>query len=158
MQKHHVDVTKRIELTPAISAKSDQGEWNPGCLVSAGSIRSSTEDVLQQNINQLSTPGANFAATPARLVLQAQPMLFNLEKFFVKGEDFGWACGTRGREAAFRVRQNLLEVSGRPHHEFRLLLKSKIGNSKSKIAISPGEGRSASDDLPFPWQDRLIPW
>src|SRR6266508_129988 len=84
MQKHDVDITEWIELAAAISAKSDQRQWNPGLAISASGSGSAAEDVSQQNVNQFSPPRANFAAAGAGLVLQTQAMLFNLEKRFIK--------------------------------------------------------------------------
>jgi pectin methylesterase-like acyl-CoA thioesterase len=108
VQKHDIDVTKGVELTSAISAKCDQREWDPGRAILASSRRSrSTENVLQQDINQLRSSRTDFAATTTGLVLQAQPMLLNLEKLLVKREDFGWTPGTRSREALCGMRQNL---------------------------------------------------
>ena len=65
MQQHDVNVTERIEFAPAISTKGDQRDRNFGCAISTGSSGRSAEDVLQQNIDELSAPRANFAATPA---------------------------------------------------------------------------------------------
>jgi hypothetical protein len=148
MQKHHIDVTKRVELTSAISAKGDQREWNRGRAVPASSSRCrSTENVLQQDINQLRPSRTNFAATPAGLVFQAQPILLNLEKLLVKREDFGRTLGTRGRKARCGVRQNLFQMTGRSHRQFRLLfnLKSDLQNpNPSQMA----KERSVNDALP----------
>jgi hypothetical protein len=51
---------------------------------------------------------------------QTQPVLFDLEKFFVEREHLRWAPRTRRRKAAFRVRQNFLELSRCFHHAFPL--------------------------------------
>src|SRR2546430_779621 len=44
-------------------------------------------------------------------------MLFNLEKLFVKREDFGWSPGPGRGKATFGVGQNFFEMSGRPHRK-----------------------------------------
>jgi hypothetical protein len=139
MQKHDVDVTKRIEFAPAISTKSNQGEWNFDGTVSASSGFSSAENILQQNVNQFSAPATNFAATPARLVLQAQPIVFDLEKLLVKGKNFGWAPRAGRCEPARGVRQNLFEMTGRSHRKFGLLLNLK-SETQNPNPVSDAEG------------------
>src|SRR5947199_53036 len=52
------------------------------------------------------------------LVFQAQAVFFDLEKFFVKGENFSGASCTCGGKLILRVRQNLLEMTG--CHDFGL--------------------------------------
>lgn len=118
MQKHDIDVAKRIEFAAAVSTKSDQCQGDAGLAVSASSGGGSSENVLQQNINKLGAPRANFAATSARLVLQAQAMFFNLEKFFVKREDLCRASRPCGGELIRRVRQDLFEMPGCRHFGF----------------------------------------
>src|SRR5262249_56411380 len=107
MQQHDVNVTERIELAPAISAKSNQRQRHLTFAISASHRGGcSAEDVSQQNINQLRSTRANLASAPTSLVSQAQPVLLDLQKFFIQRENF---CGTPracGREAAFGVRQN----------------------------------------------------
>jgi len=120
MQKHDVDITEWIELAAAISAKSDQRQWNLGLAISASGSGSAAEDVSQQNVNQFSPPRANFAAAGAGLVLQTQAMLFNLEKLFIKWKDLGRAFAPGRGEATFGVSQNLFQMSGHCHHELRL--------------------------------------
>jgi hypothetical protein len=132
MQKHYVDITERIELAAAISAQSDQSQWSFGLAVSMRSSGSGTEDVLQQNINQFSSSRADFATTPARLMLQAQPMLFDFEKLFVKREGLRWASGSCGRETVFGVRQNLVQMSGHSHRGIALNLRAEIQNPKRR--------------------------
>src|SRR5205823_14629293 len=80
MQQHDVNVTERIKLAPAISTESNQCQPNLHPAIFVSSRSSSTENVLQQNIDKLSAPRANFAATPSGLVLQPQPVLFNFER------------------------------------------------------------------------------
>ena len=46
------------------------------------------------------------------LVFQPQPVFFDLEKFFVKRENFSGASCTCGGKLILRVRQNLLEMTG----------------------------------------------
>jgi hypothetical protein len=139
MQKHHINVTERIELTSPISAKGDQGQRNPVRAAATSGRRSrSPKYVLQQDVNQLSPPGANFTATSASLVLQAQSMLLNLQELLVKRENFGWTSGSCRREATCSMRQNLLQVTGRFHHEFRSLLNLK-SEAQNPNLISDGE-------------------
>src|SRR5881296_2260102 len=71
-------------------------------------------------------PRANFTATPSGLVLQTQSMLFNLEKFFVKRESLSRSSTSCGRKTIFSVRQNLFEVSGHSHRQFRLRFNLKL--------------------------------
>src|SRR5882724_758851 len=128
MQNHNVDVTERIEFAPAVSAKSDQRQWNCGLATSASGSGSAAENVSQQNVDQFSAPCANFAATAAGLVFQAQAMLFNIEKFFVKWQDFRWPPGSCGSKTAFSMGQHLFQMSGRSHREPELpvILRLKI--------------------------------
>ena len=120
VQKHDIDIAKRIELATAISTKSNQRERRPRRPVSASSSCGSSENVLQQNINKLSPPRANFSATSPRLVLQAQAVFFNLEESFIKWKDFRRASCIRGGELIRRVRQDLLEMPGCRHFRFTL--------------------------------------
>jgi len=122
MQKHDIDVAKRIEFAAAISTKGDQCEGDAGLAVSASGGGGSSENVLQQNVNKLGAPRANFAAPSARLVLQAQAVFFDLEKFFVKREDLCRASRPRGGELIRRVSQDLFEVPGCSHFGFRIAL------------------------------------
>jgi hypothetical protein len=126
MQQHDVNVTERIELAPAISAESNQRQPNLRPAIFASSRGSSTKNVLQQNIDELSAPRANFAATPSGLVLQPQPVLFNLEKFFVKRENLRWSSGFRGRKTVCSVRQNLFQMAGHSHREVGLQVNLKL--------------------------------
>src|SRR4029078_12039564 len=95
MQKHDIDIAKRIKFAAAISTQSDQCQGYARLAVSASSGGGSSEDILQQNINKLGSPRANLTGASPRLVLQAQAMFFDLEKFFVKREDLGRASGPR---------------------------------------------------------------
>jgi hypothetical protein len=126
MQQHDVNVTERVELAPAISAESNQRQRNLRPTIFASSRGSSAENVLQQNIDELSAPRANFAATHAGLVLQTQSMLFNLEKFFVKRENLSRSSASCGRKTIFSVRQNLFEVAGHSHREVGLQVNLKL--------------------------------
>jgi hypothetical protein len=84
MQQHDVNVAKRIELAPAISAKSNQRQGHLSFTISTSRRgRCSAEDVSQQNINQFRSTRANLAPASTSLVPQSQPVLFNLQKFFV---------------------------------------------------------------------------
>src|SRR6266705_3126640 len=118
MQKHDIDIAKRIELAASISTKSDQCQGDARLAVSASSSCGSSEDVLQQNINKLSPPRANFSAASAPLVLQAQTVFFDLEKLFIKWKDFRRASCIRGGELIRRVRQDLFEMPGCRHFGF----------------------------------------
>src|SRR5437870_2341714 len=118
MQKHDIDIAKRIELAAAISTESDQCQGVARLAVSVSSGGGSSENVLQQNINKLGSPRANLAAASARLVLQAQAVFFNLEKFFVKWKDFRRASRPRGGELIRRVGQDLFEMPGCRHFGF----------------------------------------
>src|SRR4029450_7331011 len=118
MQKHDIDVAKRIEFPAAISTESDQCQGDPGLAVSVSCGGGSSENVLQQNINKLGPPSANLAAASARLVLQAQAMFFDLEKFFVKRKDLGRASRPGGGKLIRRMRQDFFEMPGCRHFGF----------------------------------------
>ena len=96
VQKHDIDVAKWIELATSVSTKGDQCEGSPGRCVSTSGGCGSAENVLQQNINELSAPRTNFAAASARLVFQTQPMFLNLEEFFIKRENLCRTSRARG--------------------------------------------------------------
>jgi hypothetical protein len=84
MQQHNVNVAKRVELAPAVSAKSNKRQGHLSLAISTSRCgRCSTKDVSQQNINQFRSTRANLASASTSLVPQAQPVLFNLQKFFV---------------------------------------------------------------------------
>jgi hypothetical protein len=84
MQQHNINVAERIELAPAISAKSNQSQGHLSLAISTSRCgRSSAKNVSQQNINQFRSTRANLASASTSLVPQAQPVLFNLQKFFV---------------------------------------------------------------------------
>ena len=69
----------------------------------------------------------NFAAAMTGLVFQAQAVFFDLEKFFVKGENFSGTSCTCGGKLILRVRQNLLEMTG--CHDFGLsILDCRFAN------------------------------
>ncbi len=97
----------------AINARRDAG-----LAVSVSSGGGSSENVLQQNINQLGPPRANLATASARLVLQAQAMFFDLEKFFVKRKDLCRASRPRGGELIRRMCQDFFEMPGCRHFGF----------------------------------------
>ena len=85
VQKHHIDIAKGIELAPAISTQSDQCQRRPRCLLlTTCRGRGRSENVSQQNIDKIGPARADFMATAASLVFQAQPMLFDLQEFLVK--------------------------------------------------------------------------
>src|SRR5438094_9664723 len=117
MQKHDVNITEWIELAAAISAKSDQRQWNLGLAISASGSGSAAEDVSQQNVNQFSTPRANFATAGAALVLQTQAMLLNIEKLFINWKDLGRAFAPGRDETTFVVSRTLFQMSGYFHPE-----------------------------------------
>jgi hypothetical protein len=118
VQKHDIDVAERIEFAAAISTEGDQCQADAGLAVSASNRGGSSEKILQQNINKLRAPGANFAATSARLVLQTQAMFLDIEKLFVKRENLCRASRPRGGELIRRVRQDFFEMPGCRHFGF----------------------------------------
>ncbi|PYJ70775.1 MAG: hypothetical protein DME75_08675 [Verrucomicrobia bacterium] len=118
VQKHDIDVAKWIELATSVSTKGDQCEGGPGRCVSASGGCGSAENVLQQNINKLSPPCANFATASARLVFQAQPMFLNLKEFFIKRENLCRTSRARGGKLIRRVGQDLFEMPGCRHFGF----------------------------------------
>ena len=69
MQEHHIYVAERIELTPAISAKSNERQGQLKLAIFASSNgRRSTESVSQQNIHQFGSARANLASATTGLV------------------------------------------------------------------------------------------
>src|SRR4030095_11300686 len=130
MQEHHVNVAKRIELTPPISPKGNQRQGHLRVAIGAScSGRRGIEDVSQQNINQFSAPCTDFASTDAGLMPQTQAVLFDLEKFLVEREYLCWTPRTRRGKARLSVRQNFLQLSRCFHHA--LLLRNNLSR-KSK--------------------------
>ena len=66
MQEHHIDVAERIELAPAISAKSNERQGHLKLAIFASSNgRRSTEGVSQKNIHQFGSVCANLASAAA---------------------------------------------------------------------------------------------
>jgi hypothetical protein len=66
-------------------------------------------------------------------VVQAQAMLFNLKKLFVKWENLSGAFGPGRGKATFGVSQNLFQMSGHCHRELLLQAESKVEISNAKI-------------------------
>src|SRR5262249_47432028 len=94
------------------------------------------EDVSQQNINQSRSTRANLASTPTGLVSQAQPVLLNFQKFFIQRENLGGTPCASGREAAFGVRQNFLQLSRYLHQSgVAEQFRSQIQKPKSVCAV-----------------------
>src|SRR3954451_16736178 len=88
MQKQDVDVAKRIEFAASIATEGDQRErLLRSILLRACGGHGGGEDMPQQDVDQFDTQSANFSSTAARLMLQAQAMLLNVEELFIKGED-----------------------------------------------------------------------
>ena len=112
MEKHHIDIAEGIELAPAISTQSDQCQrFRRGFLVTDSG--GGGENVSQQNIDKIGPARANFPATAASLMFQAQPMLFDLKKLLVKREDLRRAFFSRGGKLVLSVGQNLFQMSRR---------------------------------------------
>ena len=78
----------------------------------------SSENVLQHDINKLGPSSAYLAASSARLVLQAQAMFFDVEKFFVKWKDLGRASRPGSGKLIRRMRQDFFEMPGCRHFGF----------------------------------------
>jgi len=84
VQQHDVNVAERIELPPAITAQSNKRQGHLNLTIPKSRCgRCSAEDVSQQDINQFCSTRANLAPASTSLVPQAQPVLFNPQKFFV---------------------------------------------------------------------------
>ena len=62
-------------------------------------------------------------------------MLFNLQKFFVKREDFRRSPGPGRGKAAFGVGQNFFEVSGRPHRNLNEKDVILSGAEESRMSL-----------------------
>jgi len=78
------------------------------------------------------------------LVFQAQPVFFDLEKFFVKRENFSGTSRTCGGKLILRVRQNLLEMTG--CHDLGLsILGCRFANGDMRRPIQKCEIRLQFD-------------
>src|SRR5437867_201963 len=78
------------------------------------------------------------------LVFQPQPVFLNLEKFFVKRENFSGTSCTCGGKLILRVRQNLLEMTG--CHDFGLsILDCRFANGYMRRQIQKCEIRLQLD-------------
>src|SRR3954468_2921780 len=75
MEQHHIDIAKWIQIATSISAKRDQSERR---LRSRDRVGRGSENMLQDNVNELPAARADFAATAARLMFQSQAVLFEL--------------------------------------------------------------------------------
>jgi len=73
-------------------------------------------------------------------VVQAQAMLFDLKKLFIKWKDLCRASRSGRGKTTFGVRQNLFQMSGHGHCEFRLEVNLKLKISKAKIAPATNGG------------------
>jgi len=74
-------------------------------------------------------------------MVQAQAMLFDLEKLFIKWENLCRAFGPGRGKATFGVSQNLFQMSGHCHREIGLQAKSKVEISNAKIRAAPTADR-----------------
>jgi hypothetical protein len=74
--------------------------------------RSGGKGIPQQDIDEIDPTRANFPATAARLMIQAQAVLFNLQKPFVDRENFSRALRAGHRELILSMRQDLFEMAG----------------------------------------------
>jgi hypothetical protein len=84
MQQHNVNVAERIELASTVSAKSNKRQGHLSLVISGSCCgRCSAKGVSQQDVNQFRSTRANLASASTSLVPQAQPVLFNLQEFFV---------------------------------------------------------------------------
>ena len=78
------------------------------------------------------------------LVFQAQAVFFDLEKFFVKRENFSGTSRTCGGKLILRVRQNLLEMTG--CHDLGLsILGCRFANGDMRRPIQKCEIRLQLD-------------
>ena len=70
----------------------------------------------QQNIDKIGPARADFTATAASLMFQAQPMLFDLQEFFVKRKNFGGTLFAGDGKLVFCVREDLFEMARHGHY------------------------------------------
>src|SRR4029434_9349175 len=73
VQKHYIDVAKRIQLAPAVPAERDQRERS---LRLPDRVRRCSKDVAQNHVHEFAAPRADLAAAATGLMFQAEPMLF----------------------------------------------------------------------------------
>jgi hypothetical protein len=115
MQKHYIDIAKRIQLAAAISPERNKSELRLSCACFLLRCRGGRgKRVPQKNIDKIDTARTNLATATACLVFQAQSMFFDLEKFFVDWKDFRGALRPGNSKLILGVGQDLFEMAG--HH------------------------------------------
>ena len=120
MQKHHVDIATRIQLTPAVATNSDQCDRR-GAVAVVHDMTGRGEDVAQQHIDQINPTGTNFAPAIARALAQAQTVLLDFQKFPIDRKNVGRALRSRRSQFALGMCQDFFEV---PRHQSSLLVRS----------------------------------
>jgi hypothetical protein len=112
MQKHHIDVAARVQLTATVAAERNQTYWHhflPVALL--GSAGGRGKNMAQHDIDERSAAGANFAAATARFVAQTQTMIFNPKKLLIERKEMGRVSPRRGGKLALGVLQNFILVT-----------------------------------------------
>jgi len=112
MQQHHIDIAGRVKLAPPISAEGNERQRTfdevTGSAYGCGACR---ENMAQENIDKIDPARADFPATAASLVFQAQSMFLDFEELFVNGENFGRPLPTGRTKLIFGMRENLFQMA-----------------------------------------------
>src|SRR5205814_5771433 len=120
MQKHHVDIATRVQLTPAVATESDQRDRRRAVAV-VDDMAGRGEDVAQQHIDQINSTGTNFAPAIARALAQAQTVLLDFQKLPIDRKYVGRPLRSRRSQFALGMCQDFFEV---PRHQSSLLVRS----------------------------------
>jgi hypothetical protein len=115
MQKHDIDIAKGIQFAAAVATEGDDSKRRITVSVIHDMI-GRCKNVTQQHVDQINPARANFAATVARTLAQAQAVLFEFQKFAINRQNIGRTLRTGGGQFPLRMGQDFFEM---PRHKER---------------------------------------
>ena len=92
VQQHDVNITRGVELAPAVTANCDQGHRLIGAALVLCGSDGRRKNVSEKDIDDVRAQCANFAASATGLVSQTQPVFLNFKESFVEGKDLPLAA------------------------------------------------------------------
>src|ERR1700736_2490772 len=103
VQQHHIDIAGWIELAPPISTERDERQRTFGEFArSAYGGGACRENMAQQNIDKVDAARADFPATAARLMFQAQSMFLDFEELLIYRKNFSGTLPAGGTKLILR--------------------------------------------------------
>jgi hypothetical protein len=112
VQQHYIDIARWVKLAPPVSAERDERQRTFDEVAgSAHSGGARGENVSQKNIDKIDPAPADFPATAAGLMFQAQAMFLDFKELFVNRKDFGRALPAGGTKLVLSMRENLFQMA-----------------------------------------------